>query len=131
MIGVKIFEVFVMLFVLAAFAFHQTNTLLAGIFLMGTHSAFFGPSKYSSLPELLPEKKLSWGNGILELGTFVAIITGLMLGGKLFDSFAGRQQFSGFALIALAVFGLTSSFGVKKIPAANPAKKFNPNPLGD
>ena len=43
---------------------------------MGTHSAIFGPSKYGSLPELLPERKLSWGNGILELGTFMAIILG-------------------------------------------------------
>ena len=43
---------------------------------MGVHSAFFGPSKYGLLPELLPEKQLSWGNGLLELGTFVAIILG-------------------------------------------------------
>ena len=53
---------------------------LAAIFLMGVHSAIFGPSKYGLLPELLPEKRLSWGNGILELGTFLAIITGMMAG---------------------------------------------------
>ena len=46
------------------------------VFLMGTHSAFFGPSKYGLLPELLPEKRLSWGNGLLELGTFLAIVRG-------------------------------------------------------
>ena len=49
---------------------------MTAIFLMGTHSAIFGPSKYGLLPELLPEKKLSWGNGVLELGTFLAIILG-------------------------------------------------------
>src|ERR1041385_9173850 len=43
----------------------------------------------------------------------------------------GRQHLSGLALIALAVFGLFVSFGVMKVPAANPAKRFNPNPLGD
>ena len=43
---------------------------------MGTHSAIFGPSKYGLLPELLPEQKLSWGNGVLELGSFLAIIRG-------------------------------------------------------
>src|SRR5437660_7676565 len=51
MIGVKVFEIFVMLFVLIGFALHNVHLLLAAIFLMGTHSAFFGPSKYSSLPE--------------------------------------------------------------------------------
>ena len=43
---------------------------------MGIHSAIFGPSKYGLLPELVPTEKLSWGNGILELGTFMAIILG-------------------------------------------------------
>ena len=52
------------------------QVLLAAVFLMGVHSAIFGPSKYGLLPELLPERKLSWGNGVLELGTFVAIIGG-------------------------------------------------------
>ncbi|HVV00352.1 MAG TPA: MFS transporter, partial [Verrucomicrobiae bacterium] len=71
MLGVKVFEIGVMLLVMAGFAFHHRPILLAGIFLMGTHSAFFGPAKYGSLPELLPEHRLSWGNGILELGTFM------------------------------------------------------------
>ena len=62
---------------------------LAAIFLMGVHSAIFGPSKYGLLPELLPEKRLSWGNGILELGTFLAIILGMMAGAELFDCLRG------------------------------------------
>jgi acyl-[acyl-carrier-protein]-phospholipid O-acyltransferase/long-chain-fatty-acid--[acyl-carrier-protein] ligase len=131
MTGVKVFEIFIMTFALAGLALGNLAMQIASVFLMGVHSAIFGPSKYGSLPELLPEKKLSWGNGILELGTFIAIITGTMLGGILFDSFAGRQYFSGFALIALAIFGLTTSFGVAKVPPANPDKRFNPNPLGD
>src|SRR5437879_5454161 len=72
MFGVKVFEIFIMLFAIAGFLLQQIPMLLICIFLMGTHSAFFGPSKYGSLPELLPEKKLSWGNGVLELGTFMA-----------------------------------------------------------
>src|SRR6266850_8283180 len=54
MMGVKVFEIFVMSFVLVGFMMRQLWILECGIFLMGTHSAFFGPSKYSSLPELLP-----------------------------------------------------------------------------
>ena len=70
-VGVKIFEIAVMLFALAGFWLNQLPMLLGCVFLMGVHSAFFGPSKYGLLPELLPEKKLSWGNGLLELGTFM------------------------------------------------------------
>ena len=56
MLGVKIFELLIMSLVLAGLWTWNKNLLLAGVFLMGTHSAFFGPSKYGSLPELLPEK---------------------------------------------------------------------------
>src|SRR5258706_424225 len=127
MIGVKVFEIIVMLFVLTAFAFRNTPALLAGVFLMGVHSAFFGPSKYSSLPELLPEKRLSWGNGILELGTFTAIILGTVLAGILSQKLGSRQIWSGFILLGLAALGLGASLGITRVPAANPAKKFQLN----
>ncbi len=130
-IRVKIFEIGIMSFALVALTLKSLPMQLASVFLMGVHSAIFGPSKYGLLPEVLPDKKLSWGNGILELGTFLAIIFGTMLGGVLSDSFQGRQHFSGLVLIALAVFGLTTSFGITKVRAANPTKRFNPNPLGD
>lgn len=58
-IGVKIFEVFVMLLALAGLILQQLPLLLGCVFLMGTHSAFFGPSKYGALPELVLEKKIS------------------------------------------------------------------------
>jgi len=131
MIGVKIFEVFVMLFVLVGFITRQMGLLKCGIFLMGTHSAFFGPSKYSSLPELLPEKRLSWGNGILELGTFMAIILGTVLAGWLSQKLGQEQVGSGVVLIALAFAGLIASLGITKVPAANPGKKFRFNFIGD
>ncbi len=127
MIGVKVFEIFVMLIALAGLILQQLPLLLACVFLMGTHSAFFGPSKYSSLPELLPEKKLSWGNGVLELGTFMAIILGTVTAALLAENFRGSHGWSGAILVALAVIGLVTSFGVTRIPAANPAKKFKVN----
>jgi MFS family permease len=66
-IGVKIFEIFVMLLALTGLATDHLILTIACVFLMGVHSAIFGPSKYGLLPELLPEKKLSWGNGVVEL----------------------------------------------------------------
>jgi acyl-[acyl-carrier-protein]-phospholipid O-acyltransferase/long-chain-fatty-acid--[acyl-carrier-protein] ligase len=130
-IGVKVFEMAIMLFALAALTLHNVPMLLASVGLMGIHSAIFGPSKYGLLPELVPNEKLSWGNGILELGTFLAIIFGTMLGGILSDQFAGRQHLSGFILIGLAIAGWATSLGISKVPAANPNAKFCPNPVGD
>jgi len=130
-IGVKVFEMCLMLFVLAGFLLNNLPMAMAGVFFMGVHSAFFGPSKYGLLPELLPEKRLSWGNGILELGTFLAIISGGAIGGLLFNAFRGRQAWSGAIFIGLAVIGFLTSLGIARIPAANPEKKFRANFLGD
>src|SRR5438874_2209117 len=97
---------------------------LAAVFLMGVHSAIFGPSKYGLLPELLPRERLSWGNGVIELGTFLAIIFGTATGPLLAQYFHGRQYWSGALLVTLALVGLGTSFGITRVPAANPARKF-------
>ena len=130
-IGTKLFEVAVMLLALIGLATDSLAIKVAAVFLMSVQSAIFGPSKYGLLPELLPEKRLSWGNGILELGTFLAIITGTIMGGFLAENLEGSQYLSGFILIGLALLGLVTSLGIKKVPAANPAKKFRINFLGD
>ena len=127
MLGVKVFELLIMAIVLTGLWQWNKNLLLLSVFLMGTHSAFFGPSKYGSLPELLPERKLSWGNGLLELGTFMAIILGTVAAAFMSKEFHGRQWLSGCILIALAVIGFISCLGITKIPAADPHKKFNAN----
>jgi acyl-[acyl-carrier-protein]-phospholipid O-acyltransferase / long-chain-fatty-acid--[acyl-carrier-protein] ligase len=101
--------------------------LLICVFLMGVHSAFFGPSKYGLLPELLPEKRLSWGNGLLELGTFTAIILGTVTAALLADNFEGHHGRSGIILIALAFWGLGTSLGITRVPAADPNRKFSAN----
>ncbi len=68
-------------------------------FLMSTQAAVFAPSKYGMLPEILPEKRLSWGNGVLELGTFMAIILGTIAAGIFASIFPGREYASGFVLL--------------------------------
>ena len=130
-VGIKCAELGIMS--LAMFGLWRNNlpVLLCCIFLMSTHSAIFGPSKYGLLPELLPEKKLSWGNGIFGLGTFSAIITGMIAAGCLRDAFGRQQIWSGAVLIALAGFGLMTTLGVKRVPAADPTKRFRVNFIGD
>jgi acyl-[acyl-carrier-protein]-phospholipid O-acyltransferase/long-chain-fatty-acid--[acyl-carrier-protein] ligase len=130
-IGVKVFEVGIMLLAMAGLATHHLYLTIGCVFLMGVHSAIFGPSKYGILPELLPERKLSWGNGILELGTFIAIIGGTVAGGWLCTTFTSQPAWSGVILVGLAVFGLCTSFGITQVPAADPAKQFRINLFSD
>jgi len=85
----------------------------------------------SLLPELLPDKLLSWGNGILELTTFVAIIAGAVIGPSLAQHFHGREAIAGLIFGACSLFGLAASFGVSRVPPADPSKKFSFNIFGD
>ncbi|HOX56831.1 MAG TPA: acyl-[ACP]--phospholipid O-acyltransferase [Candidatus Paceibacterota bacterium] len=130
-IGLKLLEILIMAFALGGLWLGSLPMGLAAIFLMGAQSAFFGPSKYGLLPELLPQRRLSWGNGILELGTFLAIITGMAAGGLLYSQFKGQQVWSAAVLIGFSVLGLACSFGITRLPAANPRKVFRANFLGD
>ena len=130
-VSVKIFEIGVMLLALTGFWLNQIPVLLGCVFLMGVHSSFFGPSKYGLLPELLPERKLSWGNGLIELGTFLAIILGTVAAAQMSKHFHGQQAWSGIILIALAVIGFSTSLGITRVPAADPGRKFRANFLSD
>ncbi|HUB86533.1 MAG TPA: MFS transporter [Verrucomicrobiae bacterium] len=130
-VGVKCAEIGLMSFTLLGLWLNTIPLMLASIFLMSTHSAIFGPSKYGMLPELLPEKKLSWGNGIFGFGTFSAVIAGMTFAGWLSDHFGKQQIYSGCILIVLALFGLTLSLQIERLPAADPQKKFRVNFLGE
>ncbi len=130
-VWVKLWEVLIMTFATLGFVLQSLPMGLAAIFCMGVHSAIFGPSKYGMLPELLPERRLSWGNGILELGTWLAIILGIMAGAELYEDFKGRQAWSGAILVALALAGLAFSLGITRLPAADRARRFRANFLKD
>ena len=130
-IGTKIFELAVMAFFIGALALRNIPLECAGVFLMSMEGAIFGPSKYGLLPELLPETKLSWGNGIIEFGTFLAGIGGVAAAGFLAEHFATREAVAGFILLGCSCVGLITSLGISKVPAANPTRPFRKNPFGD
>ena len=90
-IGTKIFEIAAIMVAIAGLAFQSLSLELAAVFLISTTAAFFGPSKYGMLPELLPQGRLSWGNGVLELGTFIALILGSVTGATMSSVFQHRQ----------------------------------------
>lgn len=130
-IGTKGMEIAVAVLSIVGFAAHSLELAAAAVFLIGCQAALFGPSKYGLLPELLPEEKLSWGNGILELGTFLAILTGTIAGGFLADRFRGREEWCGAILVALATLGLGCSMGISRVPSANPGRSFRWNAIGE
>jgi len=136
-IGTKIFEIAVVVFsVIALLRFHEHPAttiplLLVAIFLASSQAAIFGPSKYGLLPELLPESKLSWGNGVIELGTFLAIIGGTVIGSRLPDYFHGREVNGSYFFLACSILGLFIALLISRVPAADPAKAFRINVFGD
>ncbi len=130
-IWTKVMELGSMLLATAGLATHTLALSLIALTLVASQAALFGPSKYGLLPELLPEKNLSWGNGVIELGTFLAIIVGTVTGAAMAESFHGREVYAGYTLLTLSAMGLVTSLGIDKVPAAAPDKPFRANILGD
>src|SRR5579862_6430238 len=117
-IWTKVFEIAVMAFFIVSLALRSLPLECAGVFLISVEGALFGPSKYGLLPELLPEPKLSWGNGIIEFGTFLAGIGGTVAAGELAERYQGREAIAGFLPPGCTFFGLIASLGISRVPAA-------------
>jgi 1-acyl-sn-glycerol-3-phosphate acyltransferase len=123
----KLFEVGVMLLAAVAFWLDSLPFLMGVLFLMGTQSALFGPVKYGILPQHLRDHELVGGNGLVEMGTFVAILLGTMLGGWLIAVAGGGAWVSG-AVILVAVLGYGASRFIPLAPPAAPDLRINWNP---
>lgn len=126
-IATKAWEVMVMILGLVAFKLDVEPVIWFMLFLMNMQSAFFSPAKYGILPEILPESRLSWGNGVLNMATFVAIVTGTAFAGVLFGLELTIFTMSAI-LIGLSCIGLTMSLFVTRAPAANPHRRIPVNP---
>jgi len=126
-LSTKVFELGVMGLATFALASNRLDIAGAALFLACTQGAIFGPTKYGLLPELLPLSKLSWGNGIIELGTLLAAISAALAGGFLAQAFHGRQVWSGVIFLALTVVGLLTSLGISTVPPADPTRRFDWN----
>jgi 1-acyl-sn-glycerol-3-phosphate acyltransferase len=123
---IKLIEVLIML--VAAYAFVQAYIimLIALLFLMGTQSTFFGPAKYSYIPQHLKETELIEGNALVQMGTFVAILLGTILGGVLIAEEQGRQYIA-YTIMALAIAGYLFSWNIPETPSLNKDLKINWN----
>jgi 1-acyl-sn-glycerol-3-phosphate acyltransferase len=126
---VKWFEIAVM--AIAAWGFMSVNipVLLACVFLMGLHSTLFGPVKFAYLPQHLNERELTGGNGMVEMGTFVAILLGNVVGGLLVAVPQVGPTYIAWSCLALAVLGRVLAQAVPPTPATDPTLKINWNPF--
>ena len=126
---VKSLEIAIM--ALAAWGFIAVDVvmLLACVFLMGLHSTLFGPVKYAYLPQHLDERELTGGNGMVEMGTFVAILLGNVAGGLLIAMPGTGARYVAWACVGVAVLGRITAQFLPPSPSTDPRLAINWNPV--
>ena len=126
---VKSLEIAIMVLAGWGFMHQQVPVLLGCVFLMGLHSTLFGPVKFAYLPQHLNERELTGGNGMVEMGTFVAILLGNVAGGLLIAVPELGATYVAVACFALAVLGRVLAQWVPVSPATDPGLVINWNPV--
>ena len=128
---IKLAEIAIMVAGAAALASGSVALMIAVLFLMGTQSAFFGPIKYAILPQHLEERELVGGNGLVELGTFLAILAGTVAGTQLVTRAGGSVVPVSLVLLAVALAGWLASRRVPTTPATAPGLALKWEPVGE
>ncbi len=128
---VKTLEIGIMLIGGAGFLMHSAILLFLGTLLMGVHSTLFGPVKYAYLPQHLSSDELTGGNGMIEMGTFVAILIGTIVGGEMADLGARGLPVMAVTCLLIAITGRITAAYVPLSPAAVPDLKVNWNPFSE
>ncbi|MBM4258300.1 MAG: MFS transporter [Deltaproteobacteria bacterium] len=113
------------------FYFQNLSLLLISLFLGGVQSTLFGPVKYSILPQHLRSEELTGGNGLVEMGTFVAILLGTILGGILVSVQPWGTMLVSLTTIGVACSGWLISRQIPHSPAPDPTLKINWNVWGE
>jgi 1-acyl-sn-glycerol-3-phosphate acyltransferase len=126
---VKSLEIGIMGLALYGFTQQDVIALLACTFLLGLHSTLFGPVKYAYLPQHLSERELTGGNGMVEMGTFVAILLGNVAGGLLIALPGTGPTVVAWSCLAVAVLGRAAAQFVPSAPPTDAALVINWNPF--
>ena len=125
----KLLEVVIMLVAAWGLMAQQVPLLLLCIFMMGLQSTLFGPVKYAYLPQHLNERELTGGNGMVEMGTFVAILLGNVAGGLLMGLGAEGRHWVAGACVLLALVGWWTALRIPVSPSSDPGLVLNWNPF--
>ncbi len=126
---VKNLEIAVMVLAAVGFISQSALVLYVCVFLMGLHSTLFGPVKYAYLPQHLKDHELVGGNGLVEMGTFVAILLGTMAGGLLVKSGESGPAWVAAACVLVALMGRVAAHFIPHSPAPDPTLAINWNPF--
>ncbi len=124
---IKLLEIGLMSLAAAALLSQLYPVLLFVLFLMGCQSTLFGPVKYAYLPQKLHNDELVGGNALVESGTYVAIIVGLIVGVETIDFQSSRQTLLAVVLVGVAIIGYLASRQVPKTEAVDPGLKIDWN----
>jgi len=126
----NVLEIIIMSVAAAGFWTQSMPVLLAALFLTGTQSTLFGPVKYSILPSVLKPEELTGGNGLVEMGTSISILIGMMYGGLIFQ-FSGDAGYTvaAISVIALALAGYVLARLIPNIDAGAPELRIRWNPV--
>lgn len=127
--AIKLLEIAIMILAAIALVLGNVWLLLSVLFLLGTQSAFFGPVKYGLLPQHLHDQELVAGNGLVEMGTFVAILLGTIGGGLLIAIGDFGSWWVAGAAMLVAAAGYLIARGIPWTPAVDPDLKINWNPF--
>lgn len=117
--NIKILEIVIMLIASVGFLLGNLGLLLFALFLMGTHSTFFGPIKYAILPDILKPNELMSGNALFQSGTSIAILIGMILGGAVISSSQGNLIWISLTIMVIALIGYGCSRFVLKQSTTN------------
>ena len=128
---VKSLEIAIMALAAWGFVARNVPALLLCVALMGLHSTLFGPVKFAYLPQHLSERELTGGNGMVEMGTFVAILLGNVAGGLLIALPETGARDTAWACMALAELGRVLAQALPLSPATDPGLKINWNPFSE
>src|SRR3989454_5042409 len=126
---IKLFEIAIMVIGLVGFWRRSVVLLFVALALLGVHSTVFGPVKYAILPQTLAVEELVGGNGLVEMGTFVAILIGTIAGGLVVAIKPDGPLLAGGLAIAIAVAGWLVSRAIPPTPAPAPDLAINWNPF--
>lgn len=128
---VKIIEIVIMSVAAIGWLTKSLPLLLCAVVGMGVHSALFGPVKYAYMPQHLKPEELTGGNGLVEMGTFVGILLGQVLGAALVQQAKYGVEMVVGATLLFAVLGLITSYRIPHSPAPMPDLKINPNTFAE
>ena len=128
---VKNLEIVIMAIAAWGFVRADAAVLLGCVFLMGLHSTLFGPVKFAYLPQVLDERELTGGNGMVEMGTFVAILLGQVAGGLLVALPGVGHTTVAVACVGLALVGRGVAQAIPSAPATDPTLVINWNPFSE